>query len=510
MSFPDPVRHYLSSSLVEIRHPFCVHLDPEKRVLNWWGDEFLYISHAPEKGEHLNEVVGYLQGMDLAKPIQLPFVHLNDNIVAHLHVLPEKDTTYLLFLDAREDLKAQQSLQQQANETNLLMEKQQRLLNELIEAKTALNIRQNELENINREQSQFIASMSHEFRTPLTAVVGYADALFAGAGTDQEVANQSRSIQRNAHHLLMLVDNLMEQARLDRDAKPVFCGLSVRAMADDVASILAPLSAEKGIAFAVYVDEDVPEVVMTDEIRVRQVLINLLGNAVKFTERGEVKLNVTFADDTLTMKVTDTGPGIEGADQSSIFRAFVQTYQDRPRAGVGLGLHITMRIIKLLEGKLILKSTIGEGSEFVVTIPVTVASEDDLVDTIVEVHENAPRVLVADDNIDIRELIEMMLARAGFETLVAVDGKEAIDMALAEQPDLVIMDLNMPKQNGFKAAKALRQAGFENPMVALSAARSDKDRKKAIESGFNDFSTKPLQMSDLLEKLERFIVRNSN
>ncbi|MEL7451101.1 MAG: response regulator, partial [Pseudomonadota bacterium] len=284
-----------------------------------------------------------------------------------------------------------------------------------------------------------------------------------------------------------------------------------RRQVSDLAAILAPLAAEKGLSFAAFVASAVPEEVVMDDMRLRQILLNLLGNAVKFTETGFVHLDVDWRDGMLEAVVEDSGPGIGEADAVRIFEAYERAGEDTRKSGAGLGLSITQRLVELLGGSIRLDPRPGSGSRFLLSLPAARAvgerpavrpdtpPADGLLD------RPSPRVLVAEDNEDIIVLVRMMLSRAGYDIMLATNGEQAVQLALDEAPDVILMDVNMPKLDGLSATRKLRERGFEPPVIALTASSDAQHRRRALAAGCDDYITKPLQMPELISALERHL-----
>ena len=236
----------------------------------------------------------------------------------------------------------------------LLNERQTRLVGELEQAKVELEEKRQIADRASMVKSRFIASMSHEFRTPLTSVIGYTELLQSDADELSDVAAHSSAIKRSAHHLLSMVDNILDQSRIEEGNVAIhIADLDIRRVTDDIAAMMAPLAAEKLLAFAAFVDTNVPKKIRVDEVRLRQILVNLVGNAIKFTDQGEVKLELSWADNVLTFSVADTGPGIPEDQRTRIFEAFHRIEgHDTGKRGTGLGLNITARLVELLDGRI--------------------------------------------------------------------------------------------------------------------------------------------------------------
>lgn len=507
MSLPAPVKEYLMSLMAQRQAPLTAEVDGQWRLLSLHGDADL-LGHLDINSD-LRESLPFLHGQDATDCFVLPMVSLDGERVFNVHAVPGADRSYILFLPADEEHNARRELQQKANEVRLLNHRQKRLVEQLSVAKAALEERERDLVRANDIKARFIAGMSHEFRTPLTAILGYAELIEEGASAGSDAADVDahiRSVSRAARHLLSMVDNILDQARLE-DGQVVLNPqpVALRELVDDLTAILAPLAAARFLGFAAFVDANVPATVHTDGTRIRQILLNLLGNAIKFTEEGDVRLDIAWRDGMLTCTVTDTGPGIAPEDQHRVFDAFTRGEGSDQVRGVGLGLNITQRLCSLLGGRIDLVSTVGQGSEFTVCLPMDSVGAPVGPPTApaapVPSARTGTRILVAEDDPDIIDLVQIILGRANYDVTIAINGRDALELATSSPPDLVLMDVNMPLMNGLEAASAMRQAGLTCPIIALSASLGLADRDDALEAGYDAYLLKPIAQADLLAAL---------
>lgn len=448
------------------------------------------------------QALPFLVGCDLARPCSWSCLEMGGSQAVDIELIPAPGSAFLVMVSVEQQRLEQQQVQLIANEARLINYTQQRLVDQLVEARSELDLRRREAEDALRAKTRFIASLSHEFRTPLTSVIGYAEWL---AGTLEDSAQrQSRAIVRAGQHMLSMVDNLLEQARLQTDnvelhPEPV----KLRTVAEDISAIMAPLAADKGIAFGAFVDPALPEVVLVDEMRLRQILINLLGNAVKFTSEGSVQMRFGFADGQLHLEVADTGPGIRDEDRSRIFSAFERLEGAHSQAGAGLGLHITLQLVRLMQGSIGLDSQPGRGTRFHVRLPVQPAEKT----ADAESDAGSAHLLVAEDDPDLVQLLQLYLVKAGYRLTLAGDGREAVNQALRLQPELVLLDINMPVVDGITAVRQLRERGYRGAVVALSGATLDEERMQAIAAGFDAFIAKPIRMPELMSAVRDLLAR---
>ncbi len=513
MELPEPVVSYLQSNFLEETRPFCLLLDDGYRVVDSWGDNSWCGLEGVEPGADMRESAPFLVGLPLTATQRFEFIETVGRAIVHAHLVPDGDNCYVVLLDARLAHAAQQTKQQSVNEHRLMharqrkfIARQRELISELIETRSALEHHRRDAERSSAEKSRFIASMSHEFRTPLASIINYAELAAAADTSADEVQKCIETISRSAKHLTSLVEALLDDARLDAGQLELFeHDFDLHSVFNDLAAMMAPLAAEKGLSFVTLLDPDVPGVIYADEMRLRQVLINVLGNAVKFTQEGSVEMTATYAVGRLTITVADTGPGISVEDQERVFRAF-ERGSARDKAGAGLGLTISLRLVQLMRGEVSLESVKGEGCRVIIVIPVTASAEpialhaDMLAAPGIDTMAQKPlSVLICDDDADMVALIEHYLHRSGYGLITSSDTDEAIEKTLKYAPDLVLMDCNIPGIGGVAAARRLREQGYDKPIVALTASSLDAEEQGA----FTRFFRKPAPMQELLTEIKR-------
>lgn len=513
MELPPLVIGYLQGTFLERARPFCALLDENYRLVSKWGEAEWCGFDKVEFGEDVRDVAPFLVGTPLDEKHAFDFIELPGGVIVSAHIIPQHDECYVMLLDVHGDHANVQSQQQFVNELRLMQSRQQRLISrqrelisELVEAKAELDHHRREAERISDNKSRFIAMMSHEFRTPLSSIVNYAALAADPDSSANDVQKGVETIARSAQHLNSLVEAILDDASLDAGkVELINQDFDLYALLADLSAMMAPMAAEKGVAFAVRLDDDVPGIVHADEVRLRQILINLLGNAVKFTEEGSVELLVAHNDGRLVVTISDTGPGISLEDQERVFQAFERGEQ-KQHAGAGLGLSITLQLVKLMGGDVSLDSARGEGCTVSVHIPVVEGHDADTDSSgILPVLGEDTRaakpisVLICDDDDDMIALMEHYLHRSGYGLITSHDTAEAIQKALKFDPDLVLMDCNVPGVGGVVAAKVLRDRGFNKPIVALTASKLDAEEQEV----FSHFFRKPAPMQDLLEEIKR-------
>ena len=381
-----------------------------------------------------------------------------------------------------------------------------------------------------RAKSEFLANMSHEIRTPLTAILGFTDELIdegARSGTGPGVDPALLTVKRNSQHLLAVVNDILDLSRIEAgkfSVENVPC--SPMRIASDVVSLLRPRALEKQLRLEIRFRGVIPSLIHSDPTRLLQILVNLTGNAIKFTEHGGITLRLELIPATgssaalLAVDVVDTGIGLAPEEQSRIFEAFAQADGSLTRlhGGTGLGLTISRALGRLLGGDLTVESAPGRGSVFRATVATGPLDGVRMLEAPEEIAapgprktvqaERAPerlrgRVLLAEDGADNRALISLVLRRAGLEVELACDGQIAVDMVLAAeeagQPfDLIVMDMQMPLMTGYEATAALRHAAFDRPILALTAQAMAGDREKCLAAGCDEYLSKPIDRERLV------------
>jgi signal transduction histidine kinase/FixJ family two-component response regulator len=379
--------------------------------------------------------------------------------------------------------------------------------------------------------NEFLANMSHEIRTPMTAILGYVDVLMddldaAGAPAEQWRAPLT-TIRSNGQHLLQLINDILDISKIDAgrlSVERIPC--SIGQLVLDVVNLLRHRAEEKGLSLQIRYRTAIPQVIQSDPTRLRQILLNLVGNAIKFTKKGKVLVELEMRREAgqpvLRLEVIDTGIGISPEQAEHLFEPFVQADSTTTRkfGGTGLGLAITRRLCELLGGSITATSKAGKGSAFRVDLPCvgsenSPASTEPLQNIVLAQRRNVDirlncRVLLAEDGPDNQRLIRALLEKAGADVTVVDNGQSVLDLALqavAEAAhgtgvgkpfEVILLDIQMPILDGWQTARALRAAGYLLPVVALTANAMPEDRQRCLDAGCDDFVSKPIDRAILL------------
>ena len=380
-------------------------------------------------------------------------------------------------------------------------------------------------EEANAAKSAFLSNMSHEIRTPMTAILGFTDVLRRGAANDPSTRERHlQTISSSGQHLLGLINDLLDLSKVEAGSMEVeSIATSPVGLAREVIEVLGVKAREKGIDLALEIETPTPASLASDPARVRQILTNLAGNAIKFTETGGVRVRVAWdeAGSTLRVAVQDSGIGMNEAQQASVFDAFAQADASITRrfGGTGLGLSISLKLAEALGGTIELASAPGEGSTFTLVLPgltslsgapepveSLLAALDEVRPTAAGERRLAPvSVLVVDDAAENRELLSLVLGGAGLDVTLAADGAEAVEARRGHDFAAVLMDIQMPVMDGYEAAGVMRADGYGGPLVALTANAMRGFEERVLAAGFSHYETKPIDIDRLLGLLARLV-----
>jgi signal transduction histidine kinase len=381
-------------------------------------------------------------------------------------------------------------------------------------------------ESADQAKSEFLANMSHEIRTPMNAILGFASMLTKKDAPEAARIEYANIIHANASHLLGLINDILDLSKVEAQrmtVERVSCDLPELIV--NIASLMRPKAEEKGLKFAISFEGPIPKLIQSDPMRLRQILINLIGNAIKFTESGKIDIRIVDegaggANILLRVDVIDSGIGMTPAQLQNLFRPFTQADASITRrfGGTGLGLTISRQLAQLLKGDVSVTSEIGVGSVFTLKIdggpsanvewlhgPTEATLPSKLCAAEREQVQIQGRVLLVEDTIWNQKLLGLQLGNAGVEVIIAENGQIGVDLATTQEFDLILMDMHMPVMDGYAATRELRCRGLTTPIIALTAAAMAEDRRKCMDCGCSGFVTKPISAEVLLKTVGQYL-----
>lgn len=384
-------------------------------------------------------------------------------------------------------------------------------------------------ETASRAKSSFLANMSHEIRTPLNAIIGFGDLLLDSNTSDEDRVEFVSTIQRNGKLLTQIIDDILDISKVEAGKLTIEnVRSSLPEIVADVMRLMRQLAYEKGIDVNIKVDHTTPFTITTDPTRLKQILLNIIGNAVKFTQKGHIDLSIGMTTNpptstqrhTLEFFVKDSGRGITAEQQQQLFQPFMQADASTTRkfGGTGLGLILSRRLAEAMGGGLELaESNLNVGSTFIIRVDAVdpeglfhIGTERQAIGNSFSFQRHLLQglnVLVVEDVLDNQLLIRQVLRRSGATVDIAENGQEGINKALLHNYDVVLMDLQMPVKDGLQATEELRHGGYLKPIVAVSAAAMLEERERAIKVGCNEHITKPISVGTLLKTVCRLTGR---
>lgn len=400
-------------------------------------------------------------------------------------------------------------LMMQYEKRRIIEGRQQKIMDEL-------NMAKREADSANTAKSLFLANISHEMRTPLNAIIGFSHLLHQSSSNQyDEQSDYLLHIHQNGEHLMELINNVLDLSKIE--AGKMVVTLKPFNLRDSIRPVIANAQVqarEKGLEFDFTIADVLPDVIVSDKMKINQILINLLSNAIKFTSDGLVSITLDKKDSMIEIIVTDEGIGIDADIQRKIFEEFEQADVSTTRkyGGFGLGLAISKKIINLLQGEICVHSVPGQGASFEVTLPLekgTLKAEpvSSGIGERVLIPSNS-KILIVEDNLINQKVVAAFLEEMGLSARLAENGEIALRMIDNERPDIILMDLQMPVMDGFEAITQIRKKydADELPVIALTANAFQQQQNKTIEYGFNDCLIKPVTPDVLEVELTRYLV----
>ena len=377
------------------------------------------------------------------------------------------------------------------------------------------------LQQANRAKSIFLANMSHEIRTPMNAILGFSQLMLREPDLTPQQCQYLGTINRSGEHLLALINDILEMSKIEAGRTTLnLSTFDLPVLLKDLEMMFRIRTHEKKLEFSVDVKDDVPQYIVSDINKLRQVFINVIGNAVKFTDQGGIALRISAdrleaTKPVLQIEIQDTGPGISTEEQHQLFRHFEQTQTGRQSGtGTGLGLAISREFVRLMEGDITLTSQVGEGSVFVIRLPLKEGEAQavegkDQPRHVLRLQPGQPicRVLIADDIEDNRHLLAELLTPVGFEVRLVANGAEAIHEFEHWHPHLILMDFRMPVMDGYEAIRQIRSfpASTQTKIIVVTASVLDENRQDLMAIGADDFISKPFRETELFQKIHHHV-----
>ncbi|MCK3685253.1 response regulator [Maribellus sp. YY47] len=389
------------------------------------------------------------------------------------------------------------------------------LLREMEVANMNLKIAKEKAEEATRVKSMFLANMSHEIRTPLNGVIGISR-LLQKSGLNEEQQDLTNIIAKSGENLMLIINDILDFSKIE-SGQIQFENISfqLKEMVNNVYLLLRFKAEEKGIDFSYTIDQNVPSVLCGDPLRINQILMNLVNNAIKFTPHGKVEIRIELVDEfeqsaRILFRVIDTGIGISEEGKQVLFKEFRQTESSMSRkyGGTGLGLAISKNLVNLMNGEINVISDEGKGSEFYFRLPLKKSTVEEREKELKYQLPEDIRILIAEDNLINQKVFKLSLKQLGYNSDIAQNGREAYDMHIADPYDIIFMDMQMPELDGLEATSMIREYEKENVnfphtyIAAVTANSLTEDKNNCIDAGMNNFLSKPFSEKDLINILQ--------
>lgn len=507
--FSEAMERELAGFLLERARPLLLEFDARWQLINLQGDAARFGFDLDNAKIGTRQLQDLFLGMPLDETIDLPFVEMPNGRSAHVHLLSAGEGFRILLLDAQGEHDRQQSQQQTGNEAALIGDQKSKAIAQLRQIRTELEQQRVRLQEANTLKNALIATLSHDFRTPLTSIFGYLHLLEEEPKPSASLRRGLRALRRNANYLFTLAENLLEYARADSRSNLLLpMETDLPALVDDLEGMFRPMANDQGLQFEFSLEAIDLAAPVLDELRLRQILVNLISNAIRYTSQGKVTARLIWKDASLIIEVSDTGIGIAEELQEKVFVPFNRVGQAAGH-GAGLGLSIVKRLVKQMFGTLEMRSKVGEGTRFRIALPSLDKQVEDASNESREPLMTDPdrlySVLIVDDDPDITYLLEALLTDMGFRVRSVGDAASAVESAQANPPDVLVVDVELPGLSGNTAVFRLRAKGYRGHIVTLSATPTEEARKVALNAGADQYLTKPIHIEQFARAMQRAI-----
>ena len=507
---PFSVYRLLRQHLLDAAKPAYLVTNKDLKLVTANGDLAFYGLSSLADGESCESHLDFLIGYDVSEPLELRFYQATDQVVAHVVLLPHEGHLIILFMDATEAYQQEIKVQQKTNDLLILSEKQDVIVKELVKARDSIAIKHEALVEANQAKAKFIATISEELKSPLTSILGHASLLKNVLEDSPNNSKMIEAIERGGRHLLTVVENSLDQMHIELDNMKLKIGpVDIIDLLQDIESVFLPLAKRKKLKFSVVTESLPPQKIKIDEIRLRQILVNLLNNSIKYTDMGSIKLTARWEENLLKLDVYDTGRGIPESFQKDIFTAFKSGRDKTGKGqGKGLGLSIAKHLIELMEGEIRCESVQGAETYFKLRIPAEIVADQyktTIIDDL-EFGENA-HILVIDTNDDLCQLYDLALSKAGFVASTCNTSAAGLKFAVEKKPSLILVSLNS-LDDCLNTIRQLRAAGNGQPILAQLSLESSASSRSVFEAGGNGFLTKPINIIDLIETIKAYVSPN--
>ncbi len=460
-------------------------------------------------------------------PINYPVIGSNGEVAYIIHRAEEVTDFVLKQKKSGQEISVPDSssrtaadLFQRAHEIQDVNFRLQQTMEALVRSQEDLTRAKEEAEKANQLKSAFLANMSHEIRTPLGVMMGFSDLISDPEISSVEKKQYAQTIKRNGEQLSLLINDILDLSKVEAGhLKVEIIDFSLRTVIEEVLSVMNVKAMEKGLRLSLKIDTSIMDQITSDPTRLRQILFNMLSNAVKFTAKGEITLSAVHNDGMLELEVQDTGIGIAKESQTELFKPFHQADESITRkfGGTGLGLALSKRLAKLLGGNLSLKESIlGQGSTFKLIVKNQMSNpsresvkKKKAEPAVADANQSLDgvSVLLVEDSPDNQHLISRILIKRGAKVEFADNGLVGVEKALQGHYDILLMDIQMPVLDGYSATQRLREAGYRIPIIALTAHAMSEVRKKCLDVGCTDHLPKPVNIGDLVSTVAKYTLR---